>query len=110
MLRYDEEGAPLQEVFYFPLLPRLSRMYKQDEWRRAIRYPQERPRRLDSRSDVFDGTVYKEIRRGAGACEDFVTFDYCVDGVGVDSTLSCTVLSAIVRYVRVRSNFLLSIF
>jgi hypothetical protein len=108
--RYDDAGVPKQEVFYFPLLPRLSKMYQKEEWRRAISYPEQRPRRLYSRSDVFDGTVYKELRRHAGGCECFVALGYCADGIPADKRMARSVLPGIIRYVHFRFNFFLSIF
>ena len=93
--RYNKLGAPVQEVFYFPLLPRLERMYKDYEWQQTIRYPDERPRRFYSRSDVFDGTVYKRIRRGVGKCTDFLALGYCADGVMVDKRMNRSVLPGI---------------
>ena len=41
--RYDADGKPRQEVFYFELLPRLRRMYCDPAWRRALEYPETRP-------------------------------------------------------------------
>ena len=90
--RYDAAGAPMQEVFYFPLLPRLEEMYKDDEWQRAIRYPDERPHRFYGRSDVFDGAVYKALRRGAGRCVDFLALGYCADAIQVDKRMARNVL------------------
>ena len=93
--RYNEKGKPLQEVFYFSLLPRLEQMYSDPEWRLALRYPDERPRRFYSRSDVFDGSVYKRIRRGSGKCEHFVSLVYCADAVMVDKRKSRSVLPGV---------------
>ena len=98
-LRYDDAGAPKQEVFYFPLLPRLTKMYQNEEWRRSIMYPEERPRRLYSRSDVFDGTVYKQLRRDAGRCDHFLSLSYCADGIPADKRMARKVLPGIMRYV-----------
>ena len=97
--RYDSDGVPKEEVFYFELLPILEEMYKDDEWKRAIRYPDERPRRFYSRSDVFDGTVYKTLRRGAGRCRDFLALGYCADAIQVDKRMSRNVLPGILRCV-----------
>lgn len=97
--RYDSEGVPKEEVFYFELMPRLEEMYKDDEWKRAIRYPDERPRRFYSRSDVFDGTVYKALKRGAGRCVDFLVLGYCADAIQVDKRMSRNVLPGILRCV-----------
>ena len=96
--RYDAAGVPKQEVFYFELLPRLKQMYKDKEWQLAISYPDERPRRFYSRSDVFDGRVYKRLRRGAGRCKDFISFGYCADAIQVDKRMSRNVLPGILRY------------
>ena len=90
--RYDLSGAPKQEVFYFPLLPRLEQMYKDEEWRRALQYPKSRPRRFYGRSDIFDGTVYKRLRRGAGNCEDFLALGACADAIMIDKRQSRSVL------------------
>ena len=73
-------------------------MYKDKEWQLAISYPDERPRRFYSRSDVFDGRVYKRLRRGAGRCKDFISFGYCADAIQVDKRMSRNVLPGILRY------------
>ena len=74
-------------------------MYKDAEWKLAIRYPQERPRRFYSRSDVFDGTVYKTPRRGAGRFVDFLALGYCADAIQVDKRMARNVLPGILRCV-----------
>ena len=70
-------------------------MYASEEWRRLIKYPDERPRRFSSRSDVFDGTVYKRLRRGAGRCEHFIALGYCADAIQVDKRMTRNILPAI---------------
>ena len=59
-----------------------------------IKYPDERPRRFYSRSDVFDGTVYKRLRRGA-RCEYFLALGYCADAIQVDKRMTRNILPAI---------------
>ena len=75
--RYCNSGDPRQEVFYFPILPRLEAMYRQVEWRKTLEYPGKRPNRRDRRwrSDVFDGTAYKRLRSGV-ICDHFVVLSY----------------------------------
>ena len=70
-------------------------MYKDDNWKQAIQYPKNRPRRFSVISDVFDGTVYKRIRRDAGNCEDFLTLGFCADAIMVDKRQSRSVLPVI---------------
>ena len=97
--RYKESGDPLEEVFYFPVLPRLESMYKSAEWRKAISYPEERPKRRDHRlrSDIFDGTEYRRLRREVGDCENFLALGYCADSIPADKRLKRSVLPGILR-------------
>ena len=97
--RYDDEGNALEEVFYFPLLPRLNAMYRDAEWRRSLLYPETRPRRATQRSDVFDGAEYKRLRRSVGRCEHFVTFAHVADAVSSNKRMSRSILPAILRFV-----------
>ena len=92
--RYKTGGEPTQEVFYFPVMTRLEQMYKSEDWRHAIRYPERRPKRY-ARSDVFDGSVYKKLRRDAGKCDDFLAIGYCADGIPADKRISRTILPGI---------------
>ena len=97
--RYDDDGNALEEVFYFPLLPRLTIMYRDTEWRRSLLYPETRPRRTTSRSDVFDGTEYKRLRREVGQCEHFITFAHVADAFSANKRMSRSILPAILRLV-----------
>ena len=96
--RYDSDGNPIQEVFYFPLLPRLEDMYEDDEWRRALTYPDTRPRRdVNTRSDVFDGKVYKRLCASAGNCKHFVSLAHCADAVSANKRMSRSILPVNLR-------------
>lgn len=97
--RYDDAGNPLQEVFYFALLPRLETMYRDAEWRRSLLYPETRPRRSTQRSDLFDGTVYKRLRRSVGRCDHFVTFAHVADAVSANKRMSRSILPVMLRFV-----------
>ena len=93
--RYDAAGNPLEEVFYFALLPRLAQMYRDSQWRRTLTYPDSRPIRRTQRADVFDGTEYKRLRRAAGRCEYFVTFAHVADAVSSNKRMSRSILPGI---------------
>lgn len=97
--RYDVEGNAQEEVFYFALLPRLEKMYEDAEWRHSLLYPDNRPRRATQRSDVFDGTEYKRLRRTVGQCDHFVTFAHVADAVSSNKRMSRSVLPGILRFV-----------
>ena len=97
--RYDDVGNPLEEVFYFGLLPRLATMYNDLEWRKMLSYPDTRPRRRTQRSDVFDGIEYKRLRRAAGQCDHFVTFAHVADAVSSNKRMSRSILPGILRFV-----------
>lgn len=91
--RYDSDGHPVQEVFFFPLLSRLDEMYKDEAWRHALTYPDRRPRRaVNTRADIFDGLTYKRIRASAGRCRHFVVFAHCADAVSANKRLSRSIL------------------
>ena len=98
--RYDENGDPKEEVFYFPILPRLESMYLDPEWRKSIEYPDSRPRRdnPNSRSDVFDGTEYRRLRDGVGDCDHFITLGYCADGIPADKQMKRSILPGVLRF------------
>ena len=116
--RYDKHGNPVQDVFYFPLLPRLHEMYKDEEWRHALTYPDTRPVGRGPRArvaDVFDGLVYKRLRASAGDCSHFVSFAHCADAVSANKRMSRSILPvnlSVLNYdPRVRNkkaNFLLT--
>ena len=97
--RYDSAGNPAQEVFYFPLLPRLASMYQDEEWRHALTYPDTRPGRNNNRSDVFDGLVYKRLRASAGQCDHFIAFAHCADAVAANKRMSRSILPVNLRCV-----------
>ena len=97
--RYDGEGNALQEVFYFELLPRLEQMYSNVAWRQTLCYPNQRPVRRRARSDVFDGTEYKRLRRAAGQCDHFISFAHVADAVSSNKKMSRSVLPGILRLV-----------
>ena len=94
--RYGESGDPLQEVFYFPVLPQLESMYRNIEWRKTLEYPEKRPIRRDgrSRSDIFDGTEYRRLRSDV-ECEHFVVLSYCADAIPADKHMKRSVLPGI---------------
>ena len=94
--RYDGKGDPLQEVFYFPILPQLESMYRDAEWRKALEYPDERPNRCDrrARSDVFDGTEYRRLRSGV-ECDHFVALSFCADAIPADKRIKRSILPGI---------------
>ena len=94
--RYDDSGDPRQEVFYFPVLPRLEAMYRDAEWRKTLEYPEKRPNRRDrrSRSDIFDGTEYRRLRSGV-QCDHFVVLSYCADAIPADKRMKRSVLPGI---------------
>ena len=97
--RYDDAGNPTEEVFYFGLLPRLEAMYNDIEWREMLSYPDTRPIRRTQRSDVFDGTKYKRLRRAVGQCDHFITFSHVADAVSSNKRLSRSILPGILRFV-----------
>ena len=97
--RYDDKGNVKEEVFYFALLPRLEKMYQDAGWRHSLMYPETRPRRATQRSDVFDGTEYKRLRRTVGECDHFVTFAHVADAVSSNKRMSRSVLPGILRFV-----------
>lgn len=98
--RYDSAGNPVQEVFYFPLLDRLATMYKDKEWRHALTYPDTRRRRAaGTRSDYFDGKIYKRLRSAAGPCEHFIAFAHCADAVAANKRMSRSILPINLRCV-----------
>ena len=97
--RYDDAGNPLEEVFYFALLPRLETMYRDAEWRHSLLYPETRPRRVTQRSDVFDGTEYKRLRRTVGRCDHFVAFAHVADAVSANKKMSRSILPIMLRLV-----------
>ena len=96
--RYGASGDPLQEVFYFPLLPRLEAMYRDPAWRETLEYPDKRPKMRDrtSRSDVFDGTAYKRLRRGV-RCDHFIALSYCADAIPADKRIKRSILPGIIN-------------
>ena len=100
LCRYDSDGNPKQQVFYFPLLPRLVEMYKDEDWRHALRYPERRPKRdADTRADVFDGLVYKRLCVSVGRCQYFIAFAHCVDAVAANKRMSRSILPVNLRCV-----------
>ena len=112
--RYNSDG-PAQEVFYFPLLPRLKQMYRDEEWRICLSYPDDRPQRRRNRSDIFDGTVYKRLRALVGDCDHFITLGYCADAIASNKRMSRSVLPGILtvlnydpRVRHVSSNMILT--
>ena len=97
--RYNSAGNPAQEVFYFPLLHRLAEMYKDHQWRHALTYPDKQPRCSgQTRTDVFDGLVYKRLRASAGACEHFIAFAHCADAVSANKRMSRSILPINLRF------------
>ena len=98
--RYDSAGNPVQEVFYFPLLDRLSKMYEDEEWRQALAYPDTRRRRAaGTRSDYFDGKIYKRLRASAGQCDHFIALAHCADAVAANKRMSRSILPVNLRCV-----------
>ena len=97
--RFDQDGNPLEEVFYFSLLSRLESMYLDQEWRRTLEYPDTRHKRYTQRSDVFDGTEYRRLRRAAGECDHFITFSHVADAVSSNKRMSRSILPGILSVV-----------
>ena len=98
--RYDSAGNPVQEVFYFPLLDRLAKMYEDKDWRQALAFPNTRRRRgAGTRSDYFDGRVYKRLRASAGQCDHFIALAHCADAVSANKRMSRSILPVNMRCV-----------
>ena len=104
--RYDSAGNPVQEVFYFPLLDRLAKMYEDKEWRQALAYPDTRRRRAaGTRSDYFDGKIYKRLRASAGQCDHFIALAHCADAVAANKRMSRSILPVNLRCVICYINY-----
>ena len=82
--RCDENGAPFEEVFYFPIIPRLKALLSTPAYRKMIQHEAERPRNRNLMSDVYDTPAWREFagcRHGWIEPIDRIIFQFCIDAI-----------------------------
>merc|ERR1712224_453454 len=80
--RYDERGVPFEEVFYFPLIPRLRALLRTKQFRKLIQHEIERPCNPSILSDIYDSPAWKKFAGQAGSERiDRILLQFCIDGI-----------------------------
>ena len=70
-----------QEVFYFPLTPRLKALLKTPQFRKLIEHENERPFNPELISDVFDTPAWKEFAGPASIPIQRILLLFCIDAI-----------------------------
>ena len=71
----------LQEVFYFPLTPRLEALLSTEAFRHLLRHEFTRPKQEGLISDVYDTPAWREFVNDLKDGELRIIMQYCVDGI-----------------------------
>merc|ERR1711937_1007720 len=80
--RYDERGVPFEEVFYFPLIPRLRALLRTKQFRKLIQHEIERPCNPSILSHIYDSPAWKKFAGQAGSERiDRILLQFCIDGI-----------------------------
>lgn len=80
--RYDAKtGKATERVFYFPLKPRLRKLFKVAEYRKCINHEFERPRNDAYMADVYDSPAWKQFMGDAEYPIQRIALLFCVDGI-----------------------------
>lgn len=73
----------LQEVFYFPLKPRLEALLRTPQFRKLINHEHERPCHPDLVTDVYDTPAWRDFVRTAGLPDKDlrIILQFCIDAI-----------------------------
>ena len=74
----------LQEVFYFPLTPRLKALLRTDEFRHLLSHEFTRPKNSKLISDIYDTKAWQEFVKETdphGVERLRIILQFCVDGI-----------------------------
>ena len=79
--RYDENDIPFEEVFYFPLIPRLKALLQTKQFRKLIQHEFERPRNRDIISDIYDTPAWRDFVGQASEPVARIILQFCIDAI-----------------------------
>merc|ERR1712224_24043 len=80
--RHGERGVPFEEVFYFPLIPRLRALLRTKQFRKLIQHEIERPCNPSILSDIYDSPAWEKFAGQAGSERiDRILLQFCIDGI-----------------------------
>ena len=71
----------MQEVFYFPLKPRLKALLRTPQFRKLIEHENERPSNDDLISDIFDTPAWKSFAGAACVPVQRIILQFCIDAI-----------------------------
>ena len=71
----------LQEVFYFPLTPRLKALLDTPQFRKLIEHENERPTNPDLITDIYDTKAWRDFAGAASRPIQRIILQFCIDGI-----------------------------
>ena len=71
----------IQRVFYFPLKPRLEKLFKTKAYRQMLQHEFERPRNDIYMTDVYDTPAWSQFMGPVTSPISRVGFQFCVDAI-----------------------------
>ena len=76
----DNNTTPFQEVFYFPLKPRLQALLKTPQFRKLINHEHDRPSNENFVSDVYDTDAWRNLVADCGG-DLRIILQFCIDAI-----------------------------
>ena len=71
----------LQEVFYFPITPRLKALLATKQFRKLIEHENDRPRNSRLVTDVYDTQAWRELAGTASRPIQRILLQFCIDAI-----------------------------